>query len=58
MEFDAKKTKRTGRPKSLNFNEMTKTRINWIYWDNERYKKYLEKSTKKKKYLRFSLKKK
>ncbi|WP_339048799.1 IS3 family transposase [Spiroplasma endosymbiont of Colias croceus] len=55
----AKKTKRTGRPKSLNFNEMTKQElIQYIEVMND-IKKYLEKSTKKKKYfLIFSLKKK
>ncbi|WP_252319449.1 hypothetical protein [Spiroplasma endosymbiont of Lariophagus distinguendus] len=53
----AKKTKRTGRPKSLNFNEMTKQElIEYIEAMND-IKKYLEKSTKKKKYLWFSLKK-
>ncbi|WP_425376961.1 IS3 family transposase [Spiroplasma endosymbiont of Aleiodes alternator] len=55
----AKKTKRTGRPKSLNFNEMTKQElIEYIEAMND-IKKYLEKSTKKKKYfVIFSLKKK
>ncbi|WP_425377327.1 hypothetical protein [Spiroplasma endosymbiont of Aleiodes alternator] len=43
----AKKTKRTGRPKSLNFNEMTKQElIEYIEAMND-IKKYLEKSTKK-----------
>lgn len=55
----AKKTKRTGRPKSLNFNDMTKQElIEYIEAMND-IKKYLEKSTKKKKYfVIFSLKKK
>ncbi|WP_252320646.1 hypothetical protein [Spiroplasma endosymbiont of Lariophagus distinguendus] len=53
MEFVLKKPKELGRPKSLNLIPKWQTRINWIYWGNERYKVF-RKSKKRRNILWFS----